>query len=273
MSAEFAYFEEQPGSGTRYGNNKIEYIFKGRAGYGLTYLEQLRQMASSDELFRGMYVDFRNCKLSPDGPYEVLSIAVDAVPGRTASTPKADGETVWEFNNPYESRPLEMTDGYRANWNYDLYWACEATKEAMENPAITSSPAWWLTATDTNLTAAQQLTYRWSQSQPSDMTIKADGVQKTYRWLLLVKRTRPGREGYPTAMPSVTEKIYYRSYERAVANIREGNTHVAPSKTGPLPSDPKYWVMQPDGIKEENGYYVVVNRYLYAKKWDDYYDA
>lgn len=270
MAEPFYNMWEQPGSGVIYGNNKIEYIFKGPSGAGALAREEIRKMAISDTRFRGLFVDFESSKLSPDGKFDTLFVVVDTTPNREVSTKeRADGETEWKINHAYEIRAMELFPGYRTHWNHDLYFACEATKDALEK-VVFLSPAWWLTAKDTNLSPKDQLLYKWAQSQPPDSTIKENGVSKTFRWLLLLSRTRKGREGYPITMPSVTEKIYFRTFARAVANLKKANTHVAPSVTGPYSKDPKHWLLQPDGIEETANYFVTVNHYIYADKWDNW---
>ena len=261
---------EQPGSGTVSGSGKIEYIFKGiGTGRAAQAFEELRSAANVGSLFRGKYIQFGECKHSRDGALETLFVVTGPTPARSAPKEKADGDTDYALSITYMEKPLEMHPAYRTNWNYDLYAAVEATEENLKNPPFSGSPGWWLTATGTDISPEEQTKYKWGKSTPPDQTVKENGVSKTYRWLLIIPRTKPGQEVFPYAAPTVTERIYFRSRGKAENNLRKANTHVAPKKTYIYPKEAKNWVVQPSGIEESGGYYITVNTYTYADKWDE----
>lgn len=276
MDSDFSYYglHEQPGSGTVFGNGKTEYIFKGIVpGTAARAFADLRGAAACGDLFRGDYIQFSECKYSRDGVMETLFVVTAPCIGKTAAKDRAEGETEYALNINDMEKPLEMHPNYRTNWNYDLFAAVEATAENLKNPQISSSPAWWLTATTTNIPPEEQLKYKWGKSAPPDQTVKENGISKTYRWLMAIPRTKPGQEVFPYAAPVVTERIFFRTRSRAEDNLRKANTHVAPKKTYIYSKNPKNWVVKPSGIEESGGYFITVNTYIYADKWDeDFYN-
>lgn len=266
---EFPGMAEQPGSGALYGDDRCEYIFKGLKGTGAANFDLVRDLANSAAPFRGMYIDFPSCKLSCDQAYDTLFVVAAATPTvEYGNQPKAEGETVFGLSITYMEKPLEMHPDYLVNWNYDIFHALEATDANMTNPQIPALPEWWETAKEINIPPKDQLKFRWGKTNPPDQTLKSGGLNKIYRYLLLKKRTMPGVEVFPYRAPTVTERIYFKSEARAEANLKKANQLIAPKKTYIYDKDPKKWLVQPQGIEETGYYYIAVNHYIYADKWE-----
>lgn len=259
---------EQSGSGVLTGSGATEYIFKGLRGTGEAAFAELKNAAISGERFRGKYILFGNCKLAADESFDTLFVATAVNPGAAPKVEKSIGETSSNLSITHIEKPIEMHWNYRTRWNNDLFWACEATQAKLESPEPPSTPSWYEDATDTDIPAADQLIFRWGKSQPPDQSLTVGGVSRTFRWLLLHPRSKPGVEVFPYDAPTVTERTYYRDYASAEYGLARSNAHAAPKKSYIYGRDPRNWISQPQGVEEQGGFFVAVNVFLYADDWD-----
>lgn len=264
---------EQPSSGSQTGVGRYEFVFKCRRGEGEGYFNDFVGDATSGSQFRGLYIDADSSRMSAGESWDTIFIVATKTPKAVTYTDidRPNGDTVYSANMTYMERGVEMLPNYRTHWNYDLFVAVEATEESIKNPPahFYKSPAWWLTAKDTNIPYEDQFNYKWGQSTPPDQTVKSGGVNKVYRWLLQIQRTKPGKEVRPAEYPTVVERIYFRTKSKAEAALRKANTLSAPKRTYIWGKNDKNWLCQPQGIEEDGYYFIVVTNYIYADEWDE----
>lgn len=97
------------------------------------------------------------------------------------------------------SLPLENNKNYRTNWNYYLAAA----------PSVSSVPAWWETAKDTNLSNADAQKYRWVKS-PSECPQEIAGM-----WRTIKDPKYPAANSYDVATYTITETAKFKSAKAA----------------------------------------------------------
>ena len=108
------------------------------------------------------------------------------------------------------SLPLESHKNYKTNWNYYLAAA----------PSITAVPAWWATAKDTIISAADAKKYRWVNS-PSECPSDVQGL-----WRTIKDPTKPGVTSFDVPTYVITETARFGSARSAGSMIANTLSHI-----------------------------------------------
>ncbi len=130
------------------------------------------------------------CELKYEAPEEWTSI----------SKPERKwGRRNCQLRGAMLSRPLESHPGYRTCWNHRL---CAA-------PGVSTRPAWYESATDTAIPAADADRYCWCR------TFAEPPHDDSGAWRVLAEAVKPGVESYDLAAYSVVETARFRSASAA----------------------------------------------------------
>lgn len=159
---------------------------------------------------------------------------------------REDGDTEYNFDTSTTDIQLERHPQYRTYWNHVLL----STKE------ITSSPSWYLNATDTVIPESDREKYKWA----------SPGDSYSDPWVVLVDIPEEWRgiQGklYPQPVLVVTE--YYHDRASAVAKLTAVGLLKSPPWSGPYKSEAKYWLVTNSTVSTSGRYWVHVEQYTYA---------
>jgi len=157
-----------------------------------------------------------------------------------------NNDPIYSLSDGGLEKELETHPDYKTNWNYCL--AAEKT--------VTSSPSWWLTATDLSMSSSDGEKYRWV----TDSNSIAEG------WYILKEAQKQGIQSYILPSPTVTTTIYY---------ARESDANNAANKVGQKETPPKTfgviggeWLVIGAEKNEERNWHVVRKTYQWANSWD-----
>lgn len=163
-----------------------------------------------------------------------------------------DGDTEYNFVAASTEKALEQHPNYRTSWNYELL-AIDGT---------TTSPAWWLTATDTKIPADDRATYQWVKPGT-----RVDG------WFVLFgvyHEEAPstvdfrGVETFADDAVSLSVTEYYRKREGAVNQLLANNHLKSPPWSGPYDSAAIKWRISSSTVQKAGKYWACVTLYEYA---------
>ena len=251
---------EQPNSGGMNGK-QFTYIFSGIGkGRAREAFESLWGDSALVPLFRGSPVLRSQCSIARAGYIETLTIVtgpLNSSGGGGEST--EDGFAEFSLETNRIEKAIETHPNYKVCWSRDLFYAAPSNGKTVKIP---DEPEWYRNSkrvpdrSDPNWVAAKE----W----PADAVI--GGIQKHF--VLAASRTKEGVEVYPVNAPIVTEYKHFTSLSAAKKNLRIANHLCAPGETFDYSSADICWLVNPDGIVEENGEYVTRNTYQYADQWD-----
>ena len=258
---------EQPNSGALTGPKKVQFVFAGLRSTNLaaTAWAALLTAANSYEQFRGYYIDIDNCRLDYSAGLWTLYLAGNSDNGTTVRTNVKHGDTVWNLSLDYTTVPLESLDDFLMRWSYDLFYAVDTTEEHPEIPG--DAPAAVKNATD-GLKGNYAGVWAYAKSQPANFTKVVDGEVRTFAWTLFARREKGNIQGKMEFTATVTQKKYFRTRAAAVNALATPNSRSTPAERFGFPSGNSHWILQPDGITQENDLYVTNNKYLYSAEWD-----
>ena len=218
------------------------------------------------DLSDGYFVDYR---VSSGVAYSTVSLKYVKDLGGAGSTVQANNlEVKYDLNVNIIDKMLMDNKNYLTHWNYNLYqsFKIESGKKRIV-PAdypLTTSPVWWATAK--TLADADEVTYKWDTSTPSDFKDKDD----EYFWKMILPMTKPGVEAYGIAQAVITERKYFKRKKEAVSFLISGVGLKDPSERfgWPASGTDKKWLAYPIGIQNDGKFFVATNEYHYADKWD-----
>ena len=259
------YAVEQPESrGLNGDGSAYQYIFK-------VFKDQVNDLIPDNGLLdpNGQGFHDRSKLLVVNGPvFSTVTLTfvsdVDSVSGSLANRKEAVVE--WSRSSGLTEVPLSEVTGYRMRWEYDLYQAVLTTADT--TPTI---PGFFATATNNSDTlnfSDSSLNYRWAKSQPSEFTYKS----KTYSWVRVTDRTKPGVESKEISVFIVIgSKPYKRKKDAIAAALATPDTLVAPAETFGLPSTASRWKYNPTAGPYQDGEWWV-NEYQFKYNpngWDE----
>jgi len=257
--------KEQPGSGSKTGAGKVQFVFAGlrSTGKDASAWEALKTDADNFTQFRGYYIDLDSCRLDYSAGMWILYIAGNETSGSTVTTRPAVGETRYNLTLEYSTVPLETLDKFKMRWSYDLFYAVDTDEE---NPTIPAIPSAVEEATD-SLTGNYAGVWAYAKSQPANFTKLVEGELHTFAWTLVARREKGNISGKMVFTACVNETKYYRSRSAAISGLPSPNSFRTPGQTFGFTGG--QWICQPDGISEEGNLWVSHTKYLYSKEWDE----
>lgn len=214
--------------------------------FDLSQLEELEKLE-----YEGLKVQNSSFEVNENSELVHITFSYGHVSSASLST-AVDGVSSFTLNDGGQEIPVDARknngslwfSNYKANWNY-----CLAAKKG-----VTSSPLWWLTATDTTISESEADSYRWVK----DASDVPDG------WYLLCdKRKRVESFLVPSAV--VTETTKYSTYNSAVAKQKTVGSKVTPGKTFGYSGQ---WLVMSSNVYEDGKKWVCQTNYQNAPEWD-----
>jgi hypothetical protein len=256
---------EQPASGGFLDINTKQYVFK-------VPKEQVDEFVPDNGMLdpNGFgYHDQSRLSIVNGPAYATVSMAFvkSSEFSNSVTATRKEGESEWFLDISYIEYPLERNADYLTKWNYDLYQA----KLKTETSFSASIPAWAATATDKSDTInfnPAVANYRWARSYPADFVFDST---KSYTWIKIQDRTKPGVEAYRYPSFVVNGKNPYRKKTLAIAAISSvvPATLIAPAETFGLNSTATRWLYEPNGLYEDGDWWIFEARFTYNPNgWD-----
>lgn len=110
---------------------------------------------------------------------------------------RKDGKPEYSIDDGTMEKPIEDHENYLANWNYAL----------LTKNGTTSSPAWWQTAKDLEMSEADSKKWKW---QKEDIPVETG-------WFKSTKAQKPRIENYLTSAPIIQETTYFKKLRQLIA--------------------------------------------------------
>jgi hypothetical protein len=264
FDSEYAF--EQPESRGLTGDaSAFQYIFK-------VYKEQVNELIPDNGMLDPNghgYHDKSRVLVTNGAVFSTITLTfvsdVDSASGSLANRKELVPE--WSRTSGLINIPLSKVVGYRMNWEYDLYQA------GVNTSTITpATPGFWSTATDIEDTLNFSDTgtnYRWTTAQPSNFQYN----NKTYTWLRIKKRTKPGIEVKEISTFIVIASIPYKKKADAIArgNLTPDVLKEPAEIFKMNPTGKTYWKFNPtNGPYQDGGWWMIDEQYKYNPNgWDE----
>jgi hypothetical protein len=259
------YAFEQPESGGYLDVNTKQYIFK-------VLKDQVADLVPDNgQLDPNGFGYHDESRLSiVNGPvYSTVSMAFikSSDSSKSVAATRKEGVAEWSMDISYIEFPLENNASYLTKWNYDLYQA-----KLKSDTTFSANPKdWWDTATDKSDTInfnPNDNNYRWARSYPADFIYDS---ARSYTWIKIKDRTKPGVEAYKYPSFVVNCKKPYKKKSLAVSaiSIVDSTSLVAPAETFGLSSTAINWLYEPNGLYEDGDWWIFEARFTYNPNgWD-----
>ena len=257
---------EQPGSGSKTGTG-TEFIFakiREVGEKGDEIWKALTAAANGRDKFRGQWIDLQGCKIELAPGMLRLYISTKTKTGSANDEDPVDTETRCNLALQPEKVPLEALDDFKMRWSYDLFYAVDITAGKKGSPSV---PKAVQEATNA-LSGRYDGIWCYAKSQPANFTKMVGDKQHTFNWVLVQRRTKGGVSGKTMFAPVVIEKRYFSRLSAAKKAFHTPGEHKSPPESFVYPKDAKYWIVHPDGITWESGFWVTNNKYFYSPEWD-----
>lgn len=216
-------------------------------------IDQLESLESFE--FRGLMVSSTNVEVNETSHLVYITMIYSKTTSDNTSA-AADGVSEYTLEDSGQEIPIDMRTAegslwfgtYKTKMNYIL-----AAKKG-----TTASWSGWTSATDTRMSEADALKYRWCK----------DASDVPEGWYVMEEKTKR-IESVLIPSPVVVETTRYSTYNEACGKQRPVGSKANPAKTFNYSGE---WLVTSSNIYADGKKWVCQTRYQNAKKWDgDFY--